>query len=147
MFADFSLQKFPYVIVKLNSISCDDDFKQFTQGWLALYANKKNFTFVFDTTNVSLPPIKYAFAISNFIKNLRKEKTQYLEKSIIIVKNKLIINMLEFIFLIQPPLANVYLVDNDLNYIENSIDKKEDILTKINIIKNIKPGKPFLPFL
>lgn len=147
MFAEFSLDKFPYVIVKLNSINSDEDFKQFTQGWLALYANKKNFSFVFDTTNVSLPPIKYAFAISNFIKNLRKEKIQYLEKSVIIVKNKLIINMLEFIFLIQPPLANVYIVDNDLEFIENLINEKKDIVVNLNVKKNIKPGKPFFPFL
>ena len=72
MFTNFDYSYFPYVIVKLNdTIKDDDDFNYFLNKWSDLYENKKNFIFIFDTTNVGLPQIKYCFKLSFFIKELK----------------------------------------------------------------------------
>ena len=86
MFAKFEFKYLPIVIVKFNeTIENNKDFDDFINSWKNLYLLKQKFTFIFDTT-VGFPPIKYCFKMSKFIKELRDESVQYLEKSLIIVK-------------------------------------------------------------
>ena len=129
----------------------DANFDEFLDKWEQLYTLKKKFILLFDTTNMSVPSIKYCFKMSFFIKKIRHYNPQYLNKSIIIVRNKKISNLLEFIFYLQPPVAPIYITEDKMTDILNTIDKN-DILTgdnilKINIVNVIKPNKPFLPFL
>ena len=87
MFAKFIYEMFPVVVVKFSrDIENAEDFDLFLKKWIELYENKKEFIFVFDTTQVGYPSIKYCVRMSMFIKKLRKEKIQYLKRSIIIVK-------------------------------------------------------------
>ncbi len=83
--------------------------------------------------------------MSLFIKKLKKEKHQYLQKSIIYVNNNIVKRMLDFIFMLQPPVAPVYIIDNK-DYIDlilnNNVD--DNIIKKIIIIL---PGKSFLNLL
>ena len=144
MFANFDYKLFPVVIVKFSkTIENEEDFNNFLIRWLQLYKNARYFTFIFDTSDVGFPPIKYCFRMTNFIKKLRKQKIQYLNQSIIIVKNKNVRKLLNLIFFIQPPVAPIYLTLDNLEYI---LDNLND-LTKINITGYIKPNKPILPFL
>ena len=146
MFAEFDYKLFPIVIVKFNKdIDNEEDFNNFLIRWLQLYKNCKEFIFLFDTTDVGVPPIKYCFRMSSFIKNLRKQKIQYLKKSIIIVKNKKVLRLLNIIFYLQPPVAPVYLTMDNIDSILNNI--KENTTNKISVIKYIKANKPYLPFL
>ena len=48
--------------------------------------------------------------MSAFIKNLKKNDYQYLQKSIIIVQSNFVKSMLDLIFYIQPPVAPVYII-------------------------------------
>lgn len=148
MFAlfDYSLYETDNIVkVKLNNkIQNNNDFSDFLKSWLNLYNNKQNFTFIFDTSNVGYIPIKYSIQMSLFIKKLKKQKTQYLQKSVIYVNNNIVKRMLDFIFILQPPVAPVYIV-SEISYIEliltnntNEIDNK--------IIK-ILPSKSFLNIL
>ena len=52
--------------------------------------------------------------MSAFIHRLKKEPEQYLQRSIILVTNSFIQNLLDLIFFIQSPVAPVYIVrEND----------------------------------
>ena len=116
MFATYDLTLFPTVIVRFNgNIKTDNDFNSFTQSWLDLYTNKQDYSFIFDTTNMGVPHIKYSFKMTYFIRDLRKREYQYLQKSIIIVKNNFIQYLLDLIFFIQSPVAPVYIIKNELN--------------------------------
>ena len=141
MFAKFIYEMFPVVVVKFSrDIENAEDFDLFLKKWIELYENKKEFIFVFDTTQVGYPSIKYCVRMSMFIKKLRKEKTQYLKRSIIIVKNNRVKNLLNFTFYLQPPVAIVYLTKDSLSKVLANI-------YNINIDKTIYPGKPVIPFL
>ena len=134
------------VHVKLNKkIENNNDFNTFLNKWRELYEKKKNFIFIFDTSNVGFIPIKYSIQMSLFIKKLKKEKYQYLQKSIIYVNNNIVKRMLDFIFMLQPPVAPVYIIDNK-DYIDLILNNNVDD----NIIKKIitiLPGKSFLNLL
>ena len=142
MFAHYNYDNYEKKnIVKVvfdTNIIDDNDFDNFLNEWLQLYNLKKDFIFIFDTTNVGYVPIKYSFKMSAFIKNLKRMEYQYLKKSIILVKSNFVKNMLDLIFYIQPPVAPVYLTQNqeDINDILN------DIIPQ-NVV-TILPGKSFL---
>jgi hypothetical protein len=111
MFAKYNTELFPIVKVDLSgTIKSDDDFADFTNNWLNLYNNERDFTFEFDTKNVGLVNPKYCIYVALFIQNLKKRKTQYLKCSSIYVYNKYVYNLLKFIFSIQSPVAPIQLI-------------------------------------
>ena len=62
MWADYDYTNFPIVTVKFNKyIKEENDFNMFLKKWIYLYDDKKDFSFVFDTTNVGMPNIKYCY--------------------------------------------------------------------------------------
>ena len=161
MFYTFDVSYYPIVLITFNKYKINDnDFRNFLSDWLKLYTFRKNFMLIFDTRKMLFPHFKYSLKIMAFIKKLRKYHPQYLNRSIIIVQNKKISNLLEFIFYIQPPVAPVYLTKEKISnilYKIKTINNYNDLkelnnleslkLTSINIIKKIKPKKPLLPFL
>ena len=146
MFAEFNETNFPFVQVKLVGKPQDEnDFNLFINKWKELYNNNKDFIFIFDTINVSNPPLKYSLKMSQFIKQLRKNDYQYLKKSIILINSNKIKHMLEFIFLIQPPVAPVYIYNIE-NGLEGNILLNQNIEKIINNPQTIyiEPNKPLL---
>lgn len=128
MFAIYDYSRYEsdtIVKVTLSSpIKNDMDFDIFLFKWLELYNNKRQFIFIFDTTNVGYIPLKYSLRMSIFIKDLKKQECQYLQKSIILVNSNMVKYMLDFIFMIQPPVAPVYITNDDKDIINiiNNID-------------------------
>ena len=113
MFAEYNYDEFPYVRVKFsNTIENNEDFDKFLAGWIDLYNQKKNFTFIFDTTNVGFVNPKYCVKMAMFIHNLKRREIQYLQQSFIIVSSKLVERLLELIFFLQKPVAPVYIINN-----------------------------------
>jgi len=109
MWAIYDYSKFPVVYVKFNKhIKNENEFNQFLKEWILLYQNKKEFTFIFDTTKVSPPNIKYCRKMTRFIKKIKRFPKQYLQKSTIIISNNYIKYLLKFIFTIQKPVAPVH---------------------------------------
>jgi hypothetical protein len=101
------------VTVTLNSqVENDKDFDDFLLQWLNLYIKKRMFTLIFDTSNVGYIPLIYSLRMSAFIGNLKKQKHQFLDKSIILINSNIVKHMLEFIFMIQAPVAPVYITNN-----------------------------------
>tara|TARA_B100002051_G_C16739583_1_gene643383 strand:+ start:1157 stop:1600 length:444 start_codon:yes stop_codon:yes gene_type:complete len=147
MFAVFNENNFPIInCVFSKTVENNRDFSDFLQKWIEFYDNKKDFIFIFDTKNVEDVPLRYSFKMAIFIKELKKRPYHYLQKSIIIVNSKKVKYLLDFIFLMQSPVAPVYILYTD----------KVDNTQKINNILNgnidenvtqINPGISFLPFL
>jgi len=126
MFATFNYEHYDsksIVFVKLTNVINDTSFNMFIKEWIQLYRAQKKFTFVFDTTDVGFIPLNYSIMMSSFISKLKKEPRQYLQKSIILIKNNFVKYMLDFIFYLQPPVAPVHIVQNkdDINNIINGI--------------------------
>lgn len=135
MFATYDVTKFPNIFVTFSKdLSNDADFYSFTNEWTRLYEYEKPFVLIFNTIPVEHVSVKYCFYMAAFIKKIRRMQVQYLQKSFIIVKNKTILNLLEIIFYLQPPVADVFICDD---VVENNF----------NIIKQIPTSKPFLTFL
>ena len=74
-----------------------------------------------------------------FIRTLRRKDYQYLQKSIIYIPSPRVKRLLDFIFMIQPPVARVYII-NDLKLID-------DILLNNIINENIEIIEPSNSFL
>ena len=125
MWANYNYYNFPLVEVDFNkSIQNYDEFKDFLVRWTLLYQNKRDFTFIFDTTKVGFIKPKYCFKMTKFIKKLKQFPHQYLQKSIIIVSNKYIKYLLNIIFKIQKPVAPVYLYSTKITVNYNLLLKK-----------------------
>ena len=140
MWAKYDYSKLPIINVSFNTnIKDEEEFKLFLKEWLELYKKQKDFTFVFDTTNVGLINISYCFKLKKFIGELKQLPKQYLQKSIIIVSNKYIKHLLNIIFKITKPLATVYIyeINSNKNDIGENIDIDIDKNINIDINKNI----------
>lgn len=143
MFASFNRETFPIVQVTMNGKpESDEDFDDFLNEWSKLYDEKNDFIFLFYTENVSNPDIKYSIKMSQYIKNLRKKDYQYLQKSVILINSNKVRWLLDFIFSIQPPVADVYLIDTK-KYSFN-LSEIENIDINAEGITYIQPSKPFI---
>ena len=148
MFAvyDYSLYETNSIVkIKLNkNIENDYDFTDFLNKWLELYERKRDFFFIFDTSDVGFIPIKYSIQMSLFIKKLKKRDYHYLQKSIIFCKSNIVKRMLDFIFMLQPPVAPVYIISNQ-DHIQYILDDNINDIKKNIII--IMPSNSFLNFI
>tara|TARA_B100000161_G_C33529041_1_gene405035 strand:+ start:57 stop:521 length:465 start_codon:yes stop_codon:yes gene_type:complete len=154
MFAQYNYDNFPVVFVTFSeSINSETEFDQFLNEWLILYHNRQDFSYIFDTRNMKNISPKYAIKMTLFIKNLRKEPYHYLQKSLILVNDKNIKRLLDFVFTLQSPVAPVYLW-----HINSEIDEpdKEYLINTLNTINRlelkddmiyIKANSSLIPFL
>ena len=151
MFAEYNYDNFPVIFVTFSeSINSEEEFDQFLTEWLNLYRNRSDFSYVFDTCNMKNIPIKYAIKMTLFIKNLRKQPYHYLQKSLILVNDKNIKRLLDFVFTLQSPVAPVYLWQINEEY------DKEYLITTLNTINRtnlkddmiyVKENSSLIPFL
>ena len=150
MFADYNVDNFPLVYVTFSEkIDSEDDFDKFLDDWLKLYIDNVDFYFIFDTRLTRDINIKYCIKMALFIKKLKKVEYHYLQKSLILVNTNLIKNLLDFIFVMQSPVAPVYIWETDESNNE-VIRQKCSEITPMNMGENIvfiEPHKSFIPFL
>ena len=157
MFSQYNYDNFPVVFVTFSeSINSETEFDQFLNEWLILYHNRQDFSFIFDTRNMKNINIKYAIKMTLFIKNLRKEPYHYLQKSLILVNDKSIRRLLDFVFTLQSPVAPVYLWHINSNDSENDEPDKQYLINTLNTINRlelkdnmiyIKANSSLIPFL
>ena len=127
MWATFDYTKYEtrsIVKVMFSDEVNDASFDAFLKEWITLYNAKRDFSFVFDTTRVGYVPLKYSIRMSSFIGKLKKCPYQYLQKSVFIVSSNFVQYMLDFIFLIQPPVAPIYMTQE--------VDEVESLLSTNN---------------
>tara|TARA_A100000164_G_scaffold232452_1_gene206304 strand:- start:247 stop:681 length:435 start_codon:yes stop_codon:yes gene_type:complete len=109
MWATYDDAEFPLIRVKLEGkIQNNEDFYNFTTTWDSYNSRRSEYVLVFDAREVGYVSIKYAFKMASFIKEL-KRKEQYLKSSIIIVESKYLRFLLNLIFTLQKPVADVYM--------------------------------------
>lgn len=150
MFAEYNIDNLPNVFVTFSStINDETEFDNFLLEWLNLYHKKEDFNFIFDTRRMTDINIKYAIKMSLFIKKLKKQDYHYLQKSLILVNNNKIKKLLDLVFVLQSPVAPVYIWNTDCINNDELIIKINQ-LNENNIDDNIiliKPGKSLLLFL
>ena len=156
MFANYNYDNFPVIFVEFSeNINSENEFDQFLNEWLILYHNRRDFSYIFDTRNMKNISIKYAIKMTLFIKNLRKEPYHYLQKSLILVNDKSIKRLLDFVFTLQSPVAPVYLWHNENENINEEYGKEYLIETlntinRVDLKENmiyIKANSSLIPFL
>ena len=132
MWADYDYSNFPTVLVKFNeNIEKEEQLNSFFQKWEELYEKGENFTFVFDTSNISFIKLSYISKIRNFIKKMKRKPRQYLMKSLIIISNKYLKYLVNLIFKFQSPISPLYLYNKkqeetlDYNCLLNKIDTNQ----------------------
>lgn len=118
MFSEYDRSSFPLVKVKIIGIPSDNDFDEFLRQWLQLYEEMNEFSFLFDIRELGNVSLKYCMKMSLFIYKLRKKEYQYLQKSIIVLNDNKIQRLLDFIFAIQSPVADVFIYNNNTDSIE-----------------------------
>lgn len=118
MFSVYDRSSFPLVKVKITGIPSNDDFDEFLRQWLQLYEEMEDFSFLFDIRELGNVSLKYCMKMSMFIYKLRKREYQYLQKSVIVLNDNKIQRLLDFIFAIQSPVADVFIYNNNTDSIE-----------------------------
>jgi len=141
MFATFDDSSFPIIHVKLSgSLSKDKDFLDFQSKWMNYYNQAKDFIFIFDLEEMTFVQPKYALLMANFIKQIKKKNYQFLRTSVIYVSNRLILELLNFVFSMEKPLNTVYIIQEKQN---NKMNLKSQ-LTKNEINENIEIIRNFI---
>ena len=122
MFATYDYSNFPIVKILLQgSILDDNDFSNFTNNWINLYNDKKDFEFIIHIEKLNYIEIKYCVYAAIFLKSIKKKPIQYLKKSKIYTSSNYIYYLLNIIFNIEKPVAPVELIFTDNN--NNKISK------------------------
>lgn len=136
-FANFNYDKFPLITVNIEkNIINEQQYTQFEIDWLKCYNYDKQFYLLINTSNMGMINIKYAYKLSKFLNNVKKEEFPLLKYSIIIVNSWYIRKIINLIFKLHKPISTVYIVGKQENY---DIDDLIERINNNNIIndKNI----------
>jgi hypothetical protein len=148
MWCNIDKTNFPIIKISFNAEKqIESEFDEFLQEWIKLYDEEKEFYFIFDTCELGMLNVKYAYKMSKFIKEIKKRDKQYLKKTLIIVKNQYISFLLNIVFSLTKPVANVYLFSNtddkiikeDIHNIKNETELEtvlEDYKINFSVIKS-----------
>ena len=131
-----------YVKITDEEDNNNNSYINFMNLWKLQYDKKIRFNFFFDFQELTRPNLNL---LNNFIARylvLKNYQTQYLDFSIVIIKNKFISYILHSIWKLNPPLSDVYLVSNKnqaeelLNYLNNPIYDR-DFIKAYSLCNNI----------
>ena len=107
-FALYNYEQFPEVRVTFHgTIKKENDFTWFTQQWIDLYVDQREFNFLFDMKDIGLVNPLYSYKMASFISELKKHPVQYLTRSKIINVNRFMKYLLYIVFKFQSPVAPV----------------------------------------
>ena len=136
MYYKINEHNFPHVYVELNNITNDINLDELFNAWRNLYKKNKPFTLIFDTSKVTtdMSLFKHSFSMIEFIQEI-KLLPPLLTKSIIIVNNDVIKNLLFFIFQLQSPVSSTYITKpTDINLLLKQISFSKEWVSS-DIIK------------
>jgi hypothetical protein len=140
-FFKFDFSSMPNIKVIFTGKITENNLNGFFKEWLRVNTFKTYHNLIFDTTNLDIPSIKVAIKIGQFIKNLRDEKPQYLQRSIIILNENIIIrNLTKIVFKITKPAAPVFIYWKKKTETNVNLDTILDIFnTNVFKFQFIKP--------
>tara|TARA_X000000950_G_C13531363_1_gene503769 strand:+ start:196 stop:621 length:426 start_codon:yes stop_codon:yes gene_type:complete len=114
MFVNIDNSQLP--LIKINfgeKINTYSDLDPFFNIWLSMYQEKKNFSFLLNTSSCGCIPIKYSYEMAKRISKIKKLETHYLQRTIVIIKSKWIKKLMCVLFKIVKPVAPVYIVKDE----------------------------------
>ena len=139
MFAIFDRENLPEIKVSFTGNDITDElFQSFLQEWNNCDLLKVPYTYYFDTSiGMSNPKLKYAFGMAAFIKKKKKEPEKYLQHSIIYVTSRRNYLLLRIIFNLSSPIAPVYIVTENTEEFNNTLNEAIKNGTKLpkNVLK------------
>ena len=104
----YDTSSFPDVKIKMSGkVENQKDFDNFIEGWRDLYKRNERFTLTFDTKEVGMVSMKYAFQMRSFIRELKSNYPRLLQKSYISTDSKWVRFLLKVIFFMEKPVADV----------------------------------------
>ena len=113
--ASYDTSRFPDVKIKMSGkIENQKDFDNFIEGWRNLYSRNERFTLTFDTKEVGMVSMKYAFQMRAFIRELKSNYPRLLQKSYISTNSRWVRFLLKVIFFMEKPVADV-IIQNELD--------------------------------
>ena len=114
MFAIYDYSNFPQVKVTFKgTITNEFEYILFTEQWLKLYEDKKDFNFLFDMKDIGMVNLTYCYKIASIISDIKSREIQYLTESTIINVNDFSYGLLQVVFMIQSPISKVTIIKND----------------------------------
>lgn len=106
----FDLSEFPKVKIDMKGVIDNPrEYETFVHNWRELYKRNTVFTLHFDTTEVGMVSMKYAFKMRAFIRELKSNYPKLLQKSYIKVNSKWTRFLLKIMFFMEKPVADVYI--------------------------------------
>lgn len=139
MFAIFDRENLPEIKVSFTGNDITDElFQSFLQEWNNCDLLKVPYTYYFDTSiGMGNPKLKYAFGMAAFIKKKKKEPEKYLQHSIIYVTSRRNYLLLRIIFNLSSPIAPVYIVTENTEEFNNTLNEAIKNGTKLpkNVLK------------
>ena len=134
--ASFDTSTFPVVKVYMKrNISSDEEFDNFLQDWENLYKRNQNFVLFFDTSDVGFVSMKYAFRMRGFIRRLKTQFPDLLDRSLIKVRSGWVRFLLKIIFSLEKPVADVYIHSGNEEMINYSIENHSETPKGVTRIK------------
>ena len=113
--AHFDTTDFPRVKVNMKGvIDSPEEYDNFIHNWKQLYKRNTVFTLHFDTSEVGMVSMKYAFKMRSFIRDLKSNHPKLLTKSYIKVNSKWTRFLLKIMFFMEKPVADVYIYQDGI---------------------------------
>ena len=126
--ASFDTSTFPVVKVTMNkNIESEEEFTIFLEDWENLYRRNQKFVLFFDTTEVGYVSMKYAMRMRAFVRHLKANHPDLLERSLIKVNSNWVRFLLRVIFTFERPVADVYVHSGNEEIINYTIENKPGV--------------------
>tara|TARA_B110001450_G_C17504741_1_gene433875 strand:- start:1 stop:429 length:429 start_codon:yes stop_codon:yes gene_type:complete len=109
IFYHFDLTSLPIIKINLKGEITSKNIDDFLTKWLEIYDLHTKHTLIFDITKTHSQNVQCAIKLAKFIKKVKMEKPQLLQRSIIILnENTLLRYLFKIIFTITKPIAPVF---------------------------------------
>ena len=110
----FDDTNFPWVNINFgSSIDSDEEFNEFIEKWDVYNNNKIDYNLIFNCLELSYMKPKFVNRIRSFDKELKSREKVYIKNSILLVSSKFIRGLIHFVFKMQKPVSNIYLVNSE----------------------------------
>ena len=113
---------YPNLRFDMYSITNDVEYNIITNEWRKLYNRNKEFMLTYETKELHDVSWKYVFKLPFFMREIGR-LPRLLKHSHIYVYDYRILKMLKFIFMVQKPLATVYVIFNSRDEMNNKYKK------------------------
>ena len=112
----YNIDRFPLVNVLFNDEPDPKNmyYNDFMNYWEGNYKKKLYFKFLMDLTNLTKPNLLKLKDFIHRLVKLKKNEETYLKYSVIVLNNKIVSGLLNFLCKLHPPLNTIYMTSTML---------------------------------